>query len=143
MVILTELVVIIAFMSRFKLDKDLMDLADSISGKKAVIEAAGSFEREFRSVQNRLEAADKTIGGQMGAGVIMDRVGQKVPEGVRLTTLEVRGQEVTIKAVAVSDQVFGDFVARMTAERGWKGLDLSDILSEAGGEIKFTMKAKL
>ena len=43
--IFVELVVIIAFMSRFKLDKDLADLADNIAGKKAVLEAAYATEQ--------------------------------------------------------------------------------------------------
>src|SRR3990167_1085348 len=54
MVIITELVVMTAFLSRFWLDAKTTDLNDSIKQKQAVIESQNNFEKEFRKTQNRL-----------------------------------------------------------------------------------------
>ena len=47
-VIVTELAVIMAFLSRFKFDRELTDLHEEIKQKQAVIQSAQSFETEFR-----------------------------------------------------------------------------------------------
>ena len=60
-IILTELVVIMAFMSRFKLDHDLSDLNDAILGKQALLEASSNTEKVLRLTQARLNLADQKL----------------------------------------------------------------------------------
>src|SRR3989344_8016651 len=60
-IILTEMVVIMAFLSRFKLDRDLSDLAERIEGKKNVLVALSGNENVFRSIQKRLTVAKTLI----------------------------------------------------------------------------------
>ena len=51
-VLLTELVVIAAFLSRFKLDRDYADLGDKITGKKKrSLTAMANTESNFRLTQ--------------------------------------------------------------------------------------------
>lgn len=57
-VIITELIVLLAFLSRFKLDRDISDLSDDISRKKSIIAATASFENRVRRLQVRLKAID-------------------------------------------------------------------------------------
>ncbi len=143
MVILTELVVIVAFLSRFKLDKDLADLSDNIAGKKAVIDASAAYEKQFRTIQSRLSAAEKMIDGQTGVAAIIDLVTTRIVPGVRLSTVSVIGSEVLVSGTAASDQTFGDFVTRVTASKKWKSVDLADITATNIQGIKFTIRAKI
>lgn len=143
MVILTELVVIVAFLSRFKLDKDLADLSDNIAGKKAVIDASAVYEKQFRTIQSRLSAAEKMIDGQTGVAAIVDLVTTRIVPGVRLSTVSVIGSEVLVSGTAASDQAFGDFVTRMTASGKWKSVDLADITATNTQGVKFIIKAKM
>ena len=58
-VVVTELVVITAFLSRFWLDKTLTDLNEQNALKKAQVEASLPFEKDFRAIQSRLSEYKK------------------------------------------------------------------------------------
>src|SRR3989304_5550973 len=54
-VIVTEIIVMIAFLSRFWLDAQNSDLSDDIEQKQALLTASLSFEKEFKNTQKRLK----------------------------------------------------------------------------------------
>ena len=140
--ILVELVVIIAFLSRFKLDKDLADLADSISGKKAVLEAAYSSEQNFRFTQARLNAAGTLLSSQVGARKLLETVVSYVPPEVSLTKLVITPSLVTVSGKTDSQTGLAILLARMTADRSWASIDLTDVLATPTQGIQFTLAAK-
>ena len=53
-IVLTELVVVSAFISRFWLDRKNSDLSETIRQQQAILETTQSFESEFKSFQKRL-----------------------------------------------------------------------------------------
>ncbi|MBI1869435.1 hypothetical protein HYS11_00505, partial [Candidatus Gottesmanbacteria bacterium] len=59
-IIFTELIVLIAFFSRFKFDQELSDLHEIIQQKQAVISSVAEFETEVHLLQARI-AQIKTI----------------------------------------------------------------------------------
>src|SRR3972149_8149847 len=50
----TEIIVRLAFISRFSLDRKLTDLNDEIFQKQAIIEANSAFESDFRTLQDTI-----------------------------------------------------------------------------------------
>src|SRR3972149_3920451 len=60
----TEIVVLLAFISRFSLDRKLTDLNEEIAQKQAIIEANADFEAEIRELQDRIAKAKNLISGQ-------------------------------------------------------------------------------
>jgi len=54
-VVLTEFVVICAFLSRFYFDTKLANLFDDIKQKQAIVDSALPFEERFRLVQERIK----------------------------------------------------------------------------------------
>src|SRR3989344_2929040 len=123
--IFVELVVIIAFMSRFKLDKDLADLADNIAGKKAVLEAAYATEQNFRFTQARLNAAETLLNSQIGVRQILETVANYVPPQVSLTRLDLQLNSITLGGQASTTDGLALLLARMTTDPSWKSIDLS------------------
>lgn len=53
-VVLTEFVVILAFVSRFKLDRDLNDINDMVTQKQAIVVSFEDTENQMRDLQSRL-----------------------------------------------------------------------------------------
>ncbi len=133
-VILTELVVIAAFLSRFKLDRDYADLGDRINGKKAVLTSMAETEKRFRLAQGRLVEAGQIIDNQLGAAAIIDKVTAKIPPGVTLTNLVVSKKEISMRGIAESDTGMGVFLSR---------LGRVNITSLAGGQAGITFSLKL
>lgn len=54
-IVITELVVVSAFISRFSLDRKNSDLSETIRQQQAILESTQDFEKEFNSFQQRLK----------------------------------------------------------------------------------------
>ncbi len=139
--ILVEMVVILAFLSRFKLDKDLADLAESIAGKKAVLDASYSSEQNFRLVQDRLNSAQVLLQTQIGARHTLDVVTSYIPPDVTLAQLEVQSHLVQVKGNATTQTGLAVFLARMTTDRSWQNIELTDVSTTTDNLISFSISA--
>jgi len=54
-IVITELIVVSAFVSRFWLDRKNSDLSENIRQQQAILESTQEFEKEFNSFQQRLK----------------------------------------------------------------------------------------
>lgn len=143
-ILLTELVVIVAFMSRFKLDRDLQILSDKISGQKNILNAYSSSETRFRQVQTKMTTVGKMLDTQPKVSEALDLVTTKVITGVRLENISVDALSgVSITGTALDSLLFGDFVTRFSASPQWKSIDLSSITQTDTLGVKFTINAKI
>lgn len=140
--ILVELVVIIAFLSRFKLDKDLADLADSITGKKAVLVAAYQTEQNFRVTQARINAAGKILGSQTNVRQLTEVVNGYVPPDMILSQATFEPNQVTVSGETSQQSALAIFLSRMTSDPIWSRVELNEILATPTEGIKFTVTAK-
>ena len=94
-VILTEMVVMAAFLSRFWLDAQNSDLNDSIKTATAQIQAQSSFEKEFRGIQQKLTIF-KQITGQPTASSRVDLIAGKTFKKVELGSVGSSEQNQTL-----------------------------------------------
>ena len=62
--ITTEIVVLLAFISRFSLDRKNTDLTEELGQKQAIIEANLDFERDIKSLQAHLTTAKILLADQ-------------------------------------------------------------------------------
>lgn len=138
-VILTELVVIAAFLSRFKLDRDYSDLKDRIDSKRALLISYAETERKFRQTQDRLEIAGKIIRNQLVAAPRIEEVTAKVPAGVFLTDLTVSNEEILVTGGADKVDGFGVFLSRLAGSKSWKGASVTKLVADGQAGIKFTI----
>lgn len=139
-VILTELVVIAAFLSRFKLDRDFADLADRIGGKKAILTAMGQTEKRFLSVQDRINTAGKILDSQLNAGTIMDKVINNVPEGINILSLQITPGEAIVSGKTNSEPNLEIFLGRINKDNFWKSTNVTNLNTDQTGDIRFTLK---
>ncbi len=58
-IVFTELIVILAFLSRFWLDRENADLSETLRQQKAIITSTKEFEKDYLSLQERLNYIDK------------------------------------------------------------------------------------
>jgi len=140
-IILTEMVVILAFLSRFKLDKDLLDLNDSISGKKNILVATYSIEQNFRSAQTRINQAKELLAIQPSSTTILDKLTSNTPSGVSFQTLSVSHADHTIGigGSALSEQQLGRYISTLTQDKIWKQVEVANLQSDDTG-VKFIIK---
>lgn len=144
-VVLTELVVIIAFVSRFWLDKTLTDLSQQNTSKKVQIEAASAFEKDFKSVQNRLDIIKQLENDKIGTSQVVSAITQALPNDVILTSLLIANNKITIQAESLTENGIAAVISYLQNSKQFTNTTLSDIALENKGQqfIKFTVKSEL
>lgn len=144
-VILTELVVILAFLSRFWLDRQLTDLNEQNTSKKRQIEAAAKFEGEFRQAQKRLAAYQKFISSGPGAADIVREAASLLPAGVTLTRIFLAEQDLTFSGDALSEEGLAGFIHALSSSGHLKDIKLTSVslATEGGQRLVFSVVGSL
>lgn len=127
-VIFTELIVILSFLSRFKLDRDLTDLNTTIGQQVAVIESYGDLEAEFRTLQNKLAFIRESNERDRYRDVVLI-LADVMPVDVRLTSMRIDDQELSLDGVALSSQGLARFVAGLKNQPSMTNLSLKTVSS--------------
>jgi Tfp pilus assembly protein PilN len=140
-VVFTELIVILSFLSRFKLDRDLIDLNEEIARQKAIITAYGNLEPNFRHVQSQL-ALVKSVRSQPKAYEILDLFTRIQPADIKLESININDDELKTTGIALSPQGLSSFVRRLEADERIHNISLDKIASEDEGlTIEFSLTA--
>jgi hypothetical protein len=138
-IIVTEMVVILAFLSRFKLDKDLSDMHERLDGKIGILNATYDTEVNFRSTQIRLQEAKTLMDNQKDTSALLKHITDKIPQGLVLTSMDADWgkREIALSGVANSQQALAEFMYYMRKDSIWKDPDLTSINSGIDQSINF------
>lgn len=144
-VVCTELVVILAFLSRFKLDRDLTDIHEEIGQKQAIIEATYDLESGFKNFQNRLQKIKTLAADESSPNEILETLSRNIPTDVYLIDISVAQDKINLAAVSKSEVGFGVFINNLSQTKKFTNINLGVV--SRGGEreptIKFNLSAKL
>jgi Tfp pilus assembly protein PilN len=143
-VIVMEMVVMAAFLSRFWLDARNSDLNESIKQKQAVLTASADFEKEFRQVQKRLNIASVLYSVSQPSPSISS-IASYLPVDVFLSSLSFTDDSVQVKGIASSEKGVAQFIANLESDKKIKEVSLSQVDSskEGGISLVFTLKITL
>jgi len=126
-VIVTELVVISAFLSRFKLDRDLTNLHEEIEEKQARVQAMGDFEKEFRFLQKRIEVIQEIDGVRKVTTGLIENLVPLLPIDVSLSDFTVSGKEISLTATAFSEEGLATFLGNLKKSPQFNRLNLTHV----------------
>lgn len=102
-VMFTELLVVLSFVTRFYLDRQVTDLNGALFRKQSVIESYGSFEEEFRGVQKKIEQYQQ-IEQTENIVDVFPALAQVIPDGVQLTELAIYPDKVALTGSVLSQR---------------------------------------
>lgn len=143
-VIVTELVVILAFISRFWLDRTLTNLNEQNQARQAQIEAAASFETAFREDQKRLDVYKRLEGLKTNAQQLVLQVSTSLPADVSLTNITLAENQINLQGVALSEAGLAGFLKALEDTGRFSAINLKDLtLSFDAQLLKFTVGAAL
>ena len=136
----TEVVVLLAFISRFSLDRKLTDLNEEISQKQAIIEANVDFEQQFRKIQGQvsnISKLEKTPNTMVDA---LDTMQSLLPVDAYLNSLDIAPNKVTANAVAGTSTGFAALLANLQNTKQFTNVDIGDIRRDSliGIQFQFT-----
>lgn len=144
MVIITELVVMSAFLSRFWLDARNSDLNDSLNVAKSRISAFSDTEKEFRLYQKKISIA-KNLYTQKKDSSLLDIVTKQLPEDITLTSFQRTEDGLQIKAISLSERSIAQFLVNLTDSDNFTDVNLSQVASSVDNSFAtiFTINAKV
>jgi Tfp pilus assembly protein PilN len=129
-VIITELIVIIAFISRFWLDKTLTDLSEANASKKTQIEASLPFETDFKSVQKRLVISKQLDSQKANAANLIQTVVQVLPQDIILSEISVNEGKVIVEGESLSEGSIASLINSLNKSNKIKDTNLTNIALE-------------
>lgn len=143
--IATELIVIAAFLFRFKLDRDLTNFNEEIRQKQAIVAAAADFEEDFRRLQRRVEIISLLEATSPKAAHLLDQLAARAPSDVFISKFNLAEGQLNFETVALSEVGMGSFLKSLQAMPELTGIELTRV--SAGGEgrigISFAVSATL
>ncbi len=127
-VIITEMVVMGAFLSRFWLDAQNSDLSETVKIRTAQIESQKDTEDTFRDIQNKLNVF-KTIATAPKPTSKIELISSQVPQDVFLTNVSILDDTASIKGKSNSEVGIAQFIANLKTEKTFKKVGLGSVNS--------------
>lgn len=134
----TEIVVLLAFISRFSLDRKLTDLNEEVSQKQAIIDANHDFETEFRTLQDKLARTQTLLTAPPVANNMLAAIETMLPADTRLGSLTVTQENVVGNVVANTTSGFAQLVANLQASNIFSKVEIGDVNRSPTTGIQFT-----
>lgn len=126
-VIITEVVVMGAFLSRFWLDARVSDLNDEINQKRALIEATAEFEEDFKSAQKRLGVFTALASEEATAASTLETITSYIPDNVTLITYSFLNQRASVKGVSASERSIAQFIANLESAEEFEEVTITQL----------------
>jgi Tfp pilus assembly protein PilN len=137
----TEIVVLLAFVSRFSLDRKLTDLNEAIGQKQAIIEANQPFEEEINKIQTQI-ARTKTLLANQNKPIEMLAITKNIlPMDVMLESLTITPEKIVTQATAGSTEGFATLMNNLQATKQFTKIEIGEIskLPTGGIQLQYTV----
>ncbi len=121
-VVLTEFAVLLVFLSRFWLDRQVSDLHDEIKQKQAIVVSEAVFEKDFRTLQKRLEIVKQISAEETDLSAFLPELIKVVPQEVVLKSLRYNAGRLSLDAEVVSENGLATFLAQLKEIKTLKGV---------------------
>ena len=132
-VVFTELVVILSFLSRFTLDRQMTDLNSKINQQLLIVQSYGDLEESFRSLQDKLEFV-RSQTEKNNIEDVLEKIVSRLPPDVKLVKLSVRNDTVSISATTLSSGGMSRFINGLRANKEFTDIKLSSVTTDSLNE---------
>ena len=142
--VFVEALVLIAFISRFKLDADLASKKEAIEQQIPYIESLEPFEILIRTIQVKLSTIDGFKSNSPDYPLILKKIADQTPSGVKLISLnlgkEVGKVTILMNAQAQNNSDLIQFIAGLKGDGFFSDVNLTSVGLEQG-VIRFAVNA--
>ena len=142
--IFVEAIVLIAFLTRFKLDADLAEKKESIEQKVPFIESLKAYEVAIRQTQQKISSLNSFYKESPDYRKIFTEIASRTPQAVTISSLnltkEVNRVAIQINATSQSNNDLLGFITALKKAESLSDVNLASIGLE-GNLIKITITA--
>lgn len=143
-VIVTEIIVMIAFLSRFWLDAQNTDLTEEIDLKKSILSSYQTFEDEFKKTQSQIVTYDTFLKGRIEFTSMLNSIRQYLPNDVILTAISFSDTQVTISGYSPNEISIEQFRVNLLSTDQFPNLEPAEIKSSLTqpGSLQFSLVSR-
>ncbi len=139
-IICTEIIVLLAFIYRFSLDRQITDLGEEIDQKSAIISANQIFEYQFRNLQDRVNHIGVLLKSQGTIVKILRIFEELTPSGIKFISFSYTGNVVEINATAVTNAQLAQFLQNLRSSSQFTDINVSTISKESSANNAITFQ---
>lgn len=137
----TEFIVLVAFISRFSLDRQLTDLKDEISQKQDIVQANQTLEENFRTAQNELKKIKDIFATQSYPLDALNAFHMVLSQGTYLQSVNIENNKITAQVTSLTVQSFSQFLINLSATKQLTGIEIGTIDKKTTNGIQYTVTA--
>ena len=143
-VIVTEGIALFAFLYRFSLDQQIIDLHGQIKQKQTIILLLKSNEDTFRNLQQRMAMAKKISSSSSDEINIFKNINLLVPAGISVSNFGISSGNIKIDATASSIEALSSFARALKENKTITSVSLDKVENRTStATIGFGISAKL
>lgn len=116
LVVMTELIVTVAFLSRFWFDRVLTDLRESRFQKEVTVDSFKDFEQKFLSTQSRLNFVKQTVDSSLKADGELATINELSPKGVDYNQIQIDSDRTNLSGFAASALDFSSLLSGLESQ---------------------------
>ncbi|MGB9637644.1 MAG: PilN domain-containing protein [Microgenomates group bacterium] len=126
-VVLTEFVVVCAFLSRFYFDTKLANLFDEVKQKQAIVDSAIPFEEKFLLTQEKIKMVKSLLAQEKKPSTFFTNISGFIPFNIFLTSLGLSENKLILDGYSLSDWEINLFVRELATEPHLSEISLDKI----------------
>ena len=144
-IIFTELIVIVSFIYRFKLDRNLIDQKGNLQQKLQEVESYADFEKEVRFLHKRLDFIYQTDTERLKPDLIINELNKITPSDVVYNDLSIKEGLINIKGISLSSIGLNTFINNLKNNPIFSKINISSIKSKGQQDptLEFELSASL
>ena len=145
-IVFTELIVILSFLSRFWLDQRVADLYDQTVQKITIIEAAADFEKEFRSFNQRLSQIEILQNQNQDQSEALENIVAILPPEISLKSVKINNRREQVEFIILSpkESAFITLFQNLILTPLFSEVEIANVSTQTLGlETELSIKAKL
>lgn len=143
-VIVTEIIVMIAFLSRFWLDAQNTDLTEELQQKQAVLSASQDFDAEFKDTQKRLKVFTDLTANQDIVSKSLNTLKSYMPDDVFLSLISFSKDTLDFEGLSPNERSVQQLIVNLDSTDIFENVVLIELKSDQNNSslLKFTIQAK-
>lgn len=135
-IVFVEIIVLVSFLARFKLDSDIADTKEKINQQVPLIKDLRSKELLIRQTQFQLTTIKDIGQGSPDYVLILKKIAEQTPQGLIISNIRMERQvgkvELKITGVAQNNNELASLVLGLKGDQTFSGINLQSVGLEQG-----------
>lgn len=131
--VITQFVAICVFFYRFKVDQEIVDLKDTLTQKKAIVEATQMLLKEVERVDKRMKDIRAILKLQEDTKALYSYTFSKIPQNVSISNFSFKQGSAEISGTTLDVNIVKSLYESLRDEKRFKKVRLSSVNKSLNG----------